>query len=393
MGRPVIVSAVRTPIGKFQGGLASFTAPQLGAIAVKEAIRRAGVAPDAVEEVLMGCVLQAGIGQAPARQVLRAAGIPDSSAAVTINKVCGSGLKAVMLAAQAIKAGDLRVAVAGGMESMSNVPYYVPAARTGARLGHAKLIDGMIHDGLWDPYSDIHMGNTGELVAKKYQISREAQDAYAAESHRRAVAAQAAGKFRNEIVGVEVKGRKGEVTVVDRDEGPRADSTVEALAKLKPAFEQGGTVTAGNASSINDGAAACVVADEEWARANGLKPVARVLGYATGGMAPEWVMMAPMVAVRTLCERLGCTLPDFDLIELNEAFAVQCVALGRELEIDPAKLNVHGGAVALGHPIGASGARVLTTLIHALQDRGKARGLATLCLGGGNAVAMAVERI
>ncbi|MEZ5964282.1 MAG: acetyl-CoA C-acetyltransferase [Planctomycetota bacterium] len=393
MGRPVIVSAVRTPVGKFQGGLASFRSTQLGAIAVREALARSGVAADAVEEVLMGCVLQAGLGQNPARQALRGAGIPDAVGAVTINKVCGSGLKSVMLAAQAIKAGDLRVAVAGGMESMSNVPYYLPTARSGARLGHTQMQDGMIQDGLWDVYKDFHMGNTAELVVDKYGLTRAEQDSYAVDSHRKAVAAQSGGKFTREIVGVEVKGKKGDVTVVDQDEGPRADCTLEALAKLKPAFKAGGTVTAGNASSINDGAAACVVVDEDYAKANGLKPMARILGYATGGMAPEWVMMAPLVAVQKLCTLLSCKPGDFDLVELNEAFAAQCVALQRELELDPAKLNVHGGAIALGHPIGASGARVLTTLLHALDDRGLSRGLAGLCLGGGNAVVMAVERI
>jgi len=393
MGRPVIVSAVRTPIGRFQGGLGALRSPQLGALVVKEALARAEVGADAVDEVLMGCVLQAGLGQNPARQAARGAGVPDAVGAVTINKVCGSGLKTVMLAAQAIKAGDLDVAVAGGMESMSNVPYYLPTARAGVRLGHTQLVDGLIHDGLWDVYHDFHMGNTAELVVEKYGLTREEQDAYAVESHRRAVAAQAAGKFARELVGVEVPGRKGEVAVVDKDEGPRADTTLAALAKLRPAFKPGGSVTAGNASSINDGAAACVVVDEDFARAHGLKPLARVLAYATGGMAPEWVMMAPMVAVRKVCDRLSCRPQDFDLVELNEAFAAQCVALLRELELDPDKVNVHGGAIALGHPIGASGARVLTTLLHALVDRGLSRGLAGLCLGGGNAVVLAVERI
>ncbi len=394
MGRPVIVSACRTPIGKFQGALQGFTAPQLGGLAVKAALARAKVAPDAVEEVLMGCVLQAGLGQNPARQSLRLAGIPDAVAAVTINKVCGSGLKTVMLAAQAIKAGDLKVAVAGGMESMSNTPYYLPTARAGTRLGHAQALDGIVWDGLWDHYNDFHMGNTGELVAQKYKVTRQEQDAYAADSHRKAVAAQQAGHFQQELVPVEVKGRKGDVTTVAADEGPRADSTVEALAKLRPAFQkEGGTVTAGNASSINDGAAALVVCDEDWARAQGLQPLARVLGYATGGLAPEWVMMAPEVATRKLCALLQCGIGDFDLIEMNEAFSVQMVALQRQLEADPSRWNVHGGAVALGHPIGCSGARVLTTLIHALRTRRKARGLAGLCLGGGNAVVMAVEAL
>ncbi|MEM7200925.1 MAG: acetyl-CoA C-acyltransferase [Planctomycetota bacterium] len=393
MGIPVIVSACRTAVGKFQGGLAKLTSPELGVQVAAEALRRGAVGPDQVDEVIMGCVLQAGLGQAPARQVLRGAGIPDAVGALTVNKVCGSGLKSVMLAAQAIRAGDASCILAGGMESMSNVPYYLPEARRGHRLGHAQVVDGMIADGLWDPYHDFHMGNTGELVAKEYGISREEQDAYAAESHRRAVAAQEAGKFTAEILPIEVKGRKGAVSVVAADEGPRADSTAESLAKLRPAFQKDGTVTAGNASSINDGAAAVVVMDEAAAQAAGAKPLARVLGYATGGMAPEWVMMAPEVAVKKLCAQLGCAPQDFDLVELNEAFAVQCVALTRRLELDPQRVNVHGGAVALGHPIGCSGTRILVTLLHALADRGLQRGLAGLCLGGGNAVVMAVERI
>ncbi|MEO6596001.1 MAG: acetyl-CoA C-acyltransferase [Planctomycetota bacterium] len=394
MGRPVIVAACRTAIGKFQGALASFTAPQLGGLAVAEALRRAKVAPDKVEEVLMGNVLQAGLGQNPARQALRAAGIPDAAAAVTINKVCGSGLKTVMLAAQAIKAGDMQVAVAGGMESMSNAPYYLPTARTGARLGHTQAIDGIVWDGLWDHYNDFHMGATAELVAQKYKISRQEQDAYAAESHRRAVKAQQSGAFAAEIFAVEHKPKKGDPIRVDVDEGPRADSTAEALAKLRPAFQpKDGTVTAGNASSINDGAAALVVCDEDWAKSNGVKPIARITGYATGGLAPEWVMMAPEVATKKLCALLRCGPRDFDLVEMNEAFSVQMVALQRQLEIDAARWNVHGGAVALGHPIGCSGARVLVTLLHAMQRHDKARGMAGLCLGGGNAVAMSVERM
>lgn len=394
MGRPVIVSACRTAIGKFQGGLASFTAPQLGGLAVAEALRRAKVPADQVEEVLMGNVLQAGLGQNPARQALRAAGIPDSAAAVTINKVCGSGLKTVMLAAQAIKAGDLKVAVAGGMESMSNTPYYLPTARNGARLGHTQAIDGIVWDGLWDHYNNFHMGNTAELVAQKYNVTRAEQDAYAAESHRRAIAAQKSGAFDAEIFTVEIKQKKGDALQVRVDESPRADSTVESLAKLRPAFQpNGGTVTAGNASSINDGAAALVVCDEDWAKAYGLKPLARILGYATGGLAPEWVMMAPEVATKKLCALMKCSPADFDLAEMNEAFSVQMVALQRQLEMDAAKWNVHGGAVALGHPIGCSGARVLVTLLHALQRHGKTRGVAGLCLGGGNAVVMGVERI
>ncbi len=392
MGRPVIVAACRTAIGKFQGALASFSAPRLGGLAVAAALQRSRVPADQVEEVLMGNVLQAGLGQNPARQALRLAGIPDAAAAVTINKVCGSGLKSVMLAAQAIKAGDLRVAVAGGMESMSNTPYYLPAARGGARLGHVQAIDGIVWDGLWDHYNDFHMGNTAELVAAKYGVTRAQQDAYAAESHRRAVAAQKSGAFDAEIVPVEIKQKKGDPIVVKADEGPRPDTTAEALAKLRPAFQpDGGTVTAGNASTINDGAAALVVCDEQWAKAQGLAPLARITGYATGGLAPEWVMMAPEVATKKLCALLNCGPRDFDLVEMNEAFSVQMVALQRQLEIDPARWNVHGGAVALGHPIGCSGARVLVTLLHALRRAGKARGMAGLCLGGGNAVALAVE--
>jgi acetyl-CoA C-acetyltransferase len=393
MGRPVLVAACRTAIGKFQGALASFSAPQLGGVAVAEALRRAKVAPEAVEEVLMGNVLQAGLGQNPARQSLRAAGIPDAAAAVTINKVCGSGLKTVMLAAQAIKAGDLKVAVAGGMESMSNTPYYLPTARTGARLGHTQALDGIVWDGLWDHYNNFHMGNTAELVAKKYGVSRADQDAYAAESHRRAVAAQKAGAFDAEICKVEIKQKKGDPISFQVDEGPRADTTAEALAKLRPVFQpDGGTVTAGNASTINDGAAAVVVCDEEWAKAHGVQPLARITGYATGGLAPEWVMMAPEVATRKLCAMLKVAPGDFDLCEMNEAFAVQMVALQRELGVDAGRWNVHGGAVALGHPIGCSGTRVLVTLLHALVRHGKTRGIAGLCLGGGNAVVLSVER-
>ena len=394
MGRPVIVAARRTAIGKFQGALASFSAPQLGGLAIAEALRAANVPATEVEEVLMGNVLQAGLGQNPARQALRAAGIPDSVAAVTINKVCGSGLKTVMLAAQAIKAGDLKVAVAGGMESMSNTPYYLPTARGGARLGHTQAVDGIVWDGLWDHYNNFHMGNTAELVAKKYGVTRAEQDAYATESHRRATTAQKAGAFDAELFAVEIKQKKGDPIVVKQDEGPRGDTTVEALAKLRPAFQaDGGSVTAGNSSTINDGAAALVVCDEDYAKAHGIKPLARITGYATGGLAPEWVMMAPEVATRKLCALLKCSPADFDLCEMNEAFAVQMVALQRQLEVDPAKWNVHGGAVALGHPIGCSGSRVLVTLLHALARHGKARGVAGLCLGGGNAVVMSVERL
>lgn len=392
MGKPVIVAACRSPIGRFQGALASFSAPQLGALAIKEALARAQVPADAVEEVILGNVLSAGIGQAPARQALRGAGIPDSVGALTINKVCGSGLKAVMLAAQAIKAGDAKLIVAGGMESMTNVPYYLPQARGGQRLGHGKLLDGLIHDGLWDPYKDVHMGITGELVAEKYEISRAQQDAWSLQSHQRAVAAETAGKFDAERFAIEQKDRKGNVTRIEKDEGPRGDTTLDGLAKLKPAFKQdGGTVTPGNASTINDGAAALVVMDADEAKRRGLRPLATITGYATGGMAPEWVMMAPEIAVKKLCAITKLQPSQYDLVELNEAFAVQTVALNRVLDLDPAKVNVNGGAVALGHPIGCSGARILTTLLFALRDRKLSRGLASLCLGGGNAVAMAIE--
>lgn len=394
MGRPVIVSACRTAIAKFQGVLSPFTAPQLGSFAVIEALRRSGVPVDQIDEVLMGNVLQAGLGQNPARQVQLAAGIPNSQPAMTVNKVCGSGLKTVMLAAQAIKAGDSKCIVAGGMESMTNAPYYLPKAREGARLGHTQALDAVVWDGLWDHYNDFHMGNTGELVAEKYGISREEQDAYAAGSHAKAVAAQAAGAFDEEIFNIEVPQRKKDPIQFHKDDGPRADSTAEALAKLRPAFKRdGGSVTAGNASSINDGAAATIVCDEDFAKAHGLKPLAAITGYATGGMAPEWVMMAPEIATKNLCALMKCDLGDFDLIEMNEAFSVQMVALQRQLKADPEKWNVHGGAVALGHPIGCSGTRVLVTLLHAMQRHDKARGMAGLCLGGGNAVVMGVERI
>jgi acetyl-CoA C-acetyltransferase len=394
MPEAVIVSACRTPIGRFQGALASFRAPELGAIAIKEALRRAKIEPSAVEEVIMGNVLQAGVGQNPARQALRGAGIPDSVGAFTVNKVCGSGLKSVMLAAQAIRAGDAEIIVAGGMESMSQAPYLIPSARNGARLGHAELIDAMVHDGLWDIYNNFHMGETGEKVAEKCNVTRADQDQFAAESHRRAVAAMGRNEFDREIVAVTIPQKKGEPVVVRKDEGPRAESTVDALAKLRPAFrKENGTVTAGNASTINDGAAAVVVMSDAKAKKLGLKPMAKITGYATGGLAPEWVMLAPEVAIGNLCKKQNCDINNFDCIEINEAFSAAAVALQRQLRIDPERLNVRGGAVALGHPIGASGCRILVTLLHALEDRGRQRGLAALCLGGGNAVAMAVERL
>jgi acetyl-CoA C-acetyltransferase len=393
MPEAVIVSACRTPIGRFQGKLASFRAPELGAIAIREAVSRAGLRPDDVEEVIFGTVLQAGLGQNPARQAAIAAGIPVSVGSMTINKVCGSGLKAVALAAQAIRAGDASVIVAGGQESMTNAPYLLPGARDGLRLGHGKLLDAMVHDGLWDVYNDFHMGTTGDLVAERCAVSREDQDRFAAESHRRAAAAQASGAFRAEIVPVEIKDRKGNVTRVDADDGVRADSTAEALGKMKPAFGSAGTVTAGNASQISDGASALVVTSDVEAKKRGWKPLARITGYATGGTEPKWVMLAPVYAVQNLEKRTHQKVADYDLVEVNEAFSSAACAVGKELRLDPARTNVNGGAVALGHPIGASGARILTTLLYALAARGGKRGLATLCLGGGNAVALSVERV
>ncbi|MCB9898984.1 MAG: acetyl-CoA C-acetyltransferase [Planctomycetes bacterium] len=387
----VLVSAVRTPIGRFQGGLSSLTAPQLGALAAKAAIERAGIDPGQVDETIMGNVLGCGLGQAPARQVARAAGVPDHTSALTINKVCGSGLKAVMLAAQAIKCGDSKVVLAGGMESMTNAPYFVPKARDGMRLGHAQILDSMIFDGLWDPYYDVHMGITGENVCREYDVTREQQDAFAAESHRRAVAAQQSGAFDAEITPVSIPQRKGDPVVVAKDEGPRADVDAASLAKLRPAFDKQGSVTAGNASSINDGAAATIVMSADTAKQLGVEPLAKITGYATGGMDPKWVMMAPVEAIKNLETRTGKNVKSYDLVELNEAFSSQCVAVRRIWDVAPEKLNVNGGAVALGHPIGASGTRVLTTLIWALKNRNLKTGVATLCLGGGNAVAMSVE--
>jgi acetyl-CoA C-acetyltransferase len=389
----VIASACRTPIARFQGGLQSFRAPELGALAIREALRRARVAPEQVEEVIFGNVLQAGLGQNPARQAARGAGIPDAVGSFTVNKVCGSGLKSVMLAAQAIRAGDAELIVAGGMESMTNAPYLLPEARGGQRLGHGKLVDSMIWDGLWDIYNDFHMGLTGEKVAEKYDISRQAQDQFAAESHRRAAEATAKGLFDAEKFTVEIKGRKGEITKFTTDENVRADTTAEGIAKLKPAFKEGGTVTAANASSINDGASALVVMSAAKAAQLGIKPMARITGYATGGMAPEWVMMAPEVSITKAAAKLKKKPAEFDLHEINEAFSVAACALTRVLALDPKRVNVNGGAVALGHPIGASGARVLTTLLYAMQQRGAKTGMASLCLGGGNAVSLMVEAV
>ena len=390
---PVILSAVRTPIGKYLGGLSSFTAPQLGAMVVREAVTRAGVDPAAVEEVIMGQVLQGGSGQAPARQALIHAGLPATIPAVTINKVCGSGLKAVMLASPAIKAGDAECIVAGGQESMSGAPHYVFGMRAGIKAGNQTMVDGMIHDGLWDSFGCCHMGEYAEYTAEKAGVTREDQDRFAYESHRKAIEATAAGKFKAEILPVQIPG-KGAPTTIAADEGPRKDTSVETLAKLKPAFRKDrGTVTAGNAPGLNDGSSALVVSSLAFANANGITPLARVTGYATGGGEPREIFFAPVQAVRNLMGRAGTTIGDYDLIEANEAFAVQALADGRELGWDWDRVNVHGGAVALGHPIGASGARVLTTLLYALRDRGGATGLATLCLGGGNAVALSVEML
>jgi acetyl-CoA C-acetyltransferase len=396
--QPVIVAAARTPIGKFLGALGSLAAPELGAVAIREAIRRAGVPAGDVQEVIMGNVVQGGVGQAPARQAMLKAGVPATVSAMTVNKVCGSGLKSVMLAAQAIKAGDAQLIVAGGQESMSNAPYYVYGMRDGVKLGDQKLVDGMIKDGLWCAVCDVHMGGHAEYTAKKAGISREQQDEFAAESHQKAVAAQDAGKFKDEIVPVKVPGRKGD-TIVDTDEGPRRDTTAESLAKLRPAFATKGvpadeaSVTAGNASSLNDGASALVVTSEEYARAHGLTILARITAYATGATNPQDLFFAPITAVQNLMKKAGTSIDDYDLFEANEAFASQALATGQGLDWAWDRVNVNGGAIALGHPIGASGARVLTTLLYALADRGKATGLATLCLGGGDAVALSVERV
>ena len=392
MADAVIVSACRTPIGRFAGGLSSFTAPKLGAIAVKEAVARAGLDPADVDEVLMGVVLQAGLGQNPARQAALGAGIPPEADCMSINKVCGSDLKTVMLAANEIRLGEAKIVVAGGMESMTNAPYLAPAVRAGLRLGDGKLVNAMVHDGLWDAYNDFHMGNTGELIAERFSVSREDQDAYAAESHQRAAAAMENGAFADEIVNVEVKGRRGAVTVVENDEGVRADASPESMAKLRPAFRKDGTVTAANASQISDGASAVVVMSADEAAKRGLTPLAKIVDYTTGGVEPKWVMYAPVVACEKLEKMTGKLNADYDLIEVNEAFSSAACAVTAEAKMPQDKVNVNGGAVALGHPIGASGARCLTTLLYALKNRDLKTGLVTLCLGGGNAVAMAVER-
>jgi acetyl-CoA C-acetyltransferase len=389
----VILSAVRTPTGKFMGTLKPFAATELGALVVREAVRRAGIDAAAVDECIMGNVLAAGLGQAPARQAALRGGLDPRVAALTINKVCGSGLKAVMLAAQGIATNDIDIAVAGGMESMSNTPYLLPRVREGLRMGDATLVDSMIHDGLRDSFHDIHMGLTAEHVSELHRVGREDQDRYAVESHRRAAQATRDGWFREEILPVEVAQKNAPPLIFDRDETIREDTTVEALRKLKPVFKKDGTVTAGNAPSVNDGAAAIVVAASDVAERLGVKPMARVIGQATSGLEPKLVMMTPVEAVRKLLPKIGWSVDDVDLFELNEAFAVQAVAVTRALGLDPDKVNVHGGAVALGHPIGASGARILTTLLYALKRQGKRRGVATLCLGGGNGVALAVEMI
>lgn len=391
MREAVILSAVRTPTGKFLGSLKGFPATALGAMVVKEAIARAGVAPDDVDEVIMGNVVSAGLGQAPARQAAIRAGLPPKVGALTINKVCGSGLKAVMLASQGIATGDVEIVVAGGMESMSNAPYLMLGAREGLRLGHGQMKDAMIHDGLWDAYADYHMGCTGEVVAEKYAVTRSEQDEYALRSHQKAIAAIKEGRFDAEMLPVPLPQKKGDPVLFKLDESAREDTTLEALAKLRPAFKEGGTVTAGNAPGVNDGAAALVVTSAERAAALGRKPLARVVGQATGGVEPSLVMMAPVEAVKKLWAKTGWGPNDVDLFEINEAFSVQAIAVTRELGLDPAKVNVNGGAVALGHAIGSSGARILTTLLYALRARGGKRGVATLCLGGGNGVALAVE--
>jgi acetyl-CoA C-acetyltransferase len=393
MRESVIVSAVRTPTGKFLGALKGLTATELGALVVAEAVRRAGIDPNIVDECIMGNVVSAGLGQNPARQAALNGGLPNHVAALTINKVCGSGLKAVMLADQGIKVGDIDIAVAGGMESMSNAPYLLPRVRDGLRMGNGEVVDSMINDGLWCAFEQCHMGNSGEVVAEHYKVGRAAQDDYAARSHQKAARATGEGAFTDEILSISIPQKKGAPLVVDRDEAIRADTTVETLAALKPAFKKDGTVTAGNAPGVNDGASALVVMDAERAKSLGRVPLARIVAQATSGLAPKFVLMTPVEAVRRVAEKAGWTLADVDLFELNEAFAVQAVAVLNELEIDPAKVNVNGGAVALGHAIGSSGGRVLTTLLYALKRRNLKRGIATLCLGGGNGVALAVERI
>lgn len=391
MKEVVIVSAVRTPIGSFQGALASLTAPQLGAVVIKEAVSRAGIKPEDVSEVIMGNVLPAGEGQAPARQAAIYAGLPKSVPCMTINKVCGSGLKAVMLAAQAIIAGDAEVVVAGGMESMSNVPYYLPKARTGYRMGNGTIIDGMVHDGLWDCYNNFHMGNAGEMCSKEIEIPRKEQDDFSVESYTRALNAIEKGLFKNEIVPVEIKDRKGVVTISD-DEEPKKTNFEKGLA-LKPAFQKDGTITAFNASKINDGASALVVMSKEKADALGIKPLAKIVAQTSFAQEPEWFTTAPAYAIQNVVKKASMKLEDIDIFEINEAFAVQALAVIKVAKLDSSKVNLNGGAVALGHPIGASGARILTTLLNVLEQKDKKFGLATLCIGGGEASALIIERL
>lgn len=392
LNEAVIISAARTPVGKFLGSLKGFTAPQLGAIAVREAVKRAGVKPEDVDEVIMGCVIQAGLGQNPARQAALNGGLPNTVSAVTVNKVCGSGLKAVMMAAQGVQLGDAEIVVAGGMESMSNAPYLIPKAREGYRLGNGELVDSMINDGLWCAFENYHMGCTGEVVADEYKIGRAQQDEFATNSHRKAAAAIKAGRFKDEIVSVEIPQKKGAAIVFDTDETVREDTSVETLGKLKPAFKQEGTVTAGNAPGVNDGASALVVTSLRRARELGVEPMARIVAQATAGVEPRMVMMAPVEAVRKLFKKTGWSPSEVDLVELNEAFSVAAVAVTRELGFDPERVNVNGGAVALGHAIGQSGSRLLTTVLYELKRRDAHRAVVALCLGGGNAVAMAIER-
>ncbi len=393
MDSVVVLSAVRLPTGKFQGALKTFQAPELGAMVVREAIGRSAVDPAGIDECIMGNVLSAGLGQNPARQAALRGGLCDGVAALTVNKVCGSGLKAVMLATQGIHTGDIQLAVAGGMESMSNAPYLLPRVREGLRMGHGQVLDTMIQDGLWCAFEDCHMGMSGEVVAERYGVSRAEQDDFAANSHRKALAATESGRFREEIFPVTIPQKSGAPVVVDRDEPIRPDSTVEALSRLKPAFKAGGTVTAGNAPGVNDGASALVIASGSRAQELGREPLVRITAQATSGLAPKLVLMTPVESVRKVAGKAGWRLKDVDLFEINEAFSAQMVAVQKELGIDPARVNVNGGAVALGHPIGASGARILTTLIHELRRRGGGRGIAALCLGGGNGVAVAVETI
>jgi acetyl-CoA C-acetyltransferase len=392
LDEPVIISATRTPVGKFLGSLKGFSATDLGAIVVRESVKRARIKPEEVDEVIMGCVIQAGLGQNPARQAALNGGLPPTVSAVTINKVCGSGLKSVMLAAQGVALGDVEVVVAGGMESMSNAPYLLPKAREGYRMGNGELVDSMINDGLWCAFENYHMGCTGEVVAEEYKIGRSEQDQFAVNSHRKAAAAIQAGRFEDEIVPVEIPQKKGSAVIFDTDETVREDSSVEALGKLKPAFKKDGTVTAGNAPSVNDGASAVVVTSLRRARAMGVEPMARIVAQATSGVEPRLVMMAPVEAIRKVLKKTGWSGSEVDLIELNEAFSVAALAVTRELGLDPEQVNVNGGAVALGHAIGQSGSRLLTTILYELKRRNAHRGIVSLCLGGGNAVAIAIER-